>query len=137
MNMIEKTSKIFATPHQPFPAFLTSVPSSIQPSRGVMDLEEYVPSSLSIDASLSRPIQLPPPLSNSPSLPLVLHLPHRSAHQSPTQTPSTQSTPCTSESPSNFQVEPVVAELQVPVYTALPTASGTIEQDLTRPTKCR
>jgi hypothetical protein len=103
INMIEKTGKIFAAPHQPFPTFLTAVPTSIQPSQGVTDLENFVPSSLSIDIAPSRPI--PPTLSG---LPLVLP-PQCSKNQLPTP----------SSSPEELELEP-----EQVLHTTLPTAGG-------------
>jgi hypothetical protein len=106
MDMIEKTSKIFAASHQPFPAFLTAVPSTIQPSQGGDTLFKVDDTSLSIDMAPSRPI--PPPLS---SLPLVSPLVY-SEHQLPT--PST----------SPDDLEPLQPEPEQVLYTTLPTASG-------------
>jgi hypothetical protein len=105
MNMIEKTGKIFAAPHQPFPTFLTAVPTSIQPSQGVTDLDNFVPSSLSVDISPSRPIL--PTLSG---LPLVTLPPRCSKNQLPTP----------SISPEELELEP---EQMLP-DTTVPTAGG-------------
>jgi hypothetical protein len=102
INMIKKTGKIFAAPHQPFPTFLTAVPTSIQPSQGVTDLGNFVPSSLSTDIAPSLPI--PPTLSG---LPLVL--PPQCSNQLPT--PST--------SPRELGHEP-----EQVLHTTLLTAGG-------------
>lgn len=55
MKTIQKTSKIFSALHQPFPSFLTAVPISVQPSQVIIDLEEFVPPSLSIALPQSLP----------------------------------------------------------------------------------
>ena len=65
MQSIAMLKKIFLAEEQPFPAFMTSDPVQMQPSWGVLDLQDYtIPSSLSV----SLVPLWPSPPSPSPSL---------------------------------------------------------------------
>jgi hypothetical protein len=61
MKSLAESRNIFLADGQPFPAFMTSNPVHLQPSQGMLDLlENVVPSSLSTDLALSRPLPLCP-----------------------------------------------------------------------------
>jgi hypothetical protein len=85
MKTIQKTSEIFAALHQPFPSFLTAVPTSVQPSQGIVDLEGFVPPSLSIDLPQSLPC-IPQMSASSPPTPASAH--HLVEYLPPTQSTS-------------------------------------------------
>jgi hypothetical protein len=66
MQSVAMSKKIFLAEEQPFPAFITSDPVQMQPSRGVLDLQDCtIPSSLSVSLASSRP--LPPSPSPNPT----------------------------------------------------------------------
>jgi hypothetical protein len=73
METIHKTSTIFAAVHQSFPDFLTDTPTSVQPSQGLIDLDNdsLVPPSLSVDLPISLPHVPIPYIPPSPPHPLV------------------------------------------------------------------
>ena len=73
METIHKTSTIFAAVHQSFPDFLTDTPTSVQPSQGLIDLDDdsLVPPSLSVDLPISLPHVPIPYIPPSPLHPLV------------------------------------------------------------------
>jgi hypothetical protein len=57
MQSLAKSKQIFLAEEQPFPAFITSNPVQMQPSRGVLDLQENpIPPSLSTGLAISRPV---------------------------------------------------------------------------------
>ena len=56
LQEVKKTAEIFLASEKPFPSYLTSKSTQIQPSRGVIAIEESaVPSSLSMELSCSYP----------------------------------------------------------------------------------
>lgn len=57
MQSLAKSKRIFLAEEQPFPMFITSNPVQMQPSRGVLELQENpIPSSLSTGLALSQPV---------------------------------------------------------------------------------
>ena len=77
MDLVSKTRNVFAAPHLPFPAYLTDNPISVQPSQGVIDFNDPVPFSLSMDLPTSRlrtnnitqDFEVPPPADTYPPEP--------------------------------------------------------------------
>jgi hypothetical protein len=60
LQEVKKTAEIFLAPGKPFPSYLTSAPNQIQPSRGVITIEDSAaPSSLSTELSPSHPVSRP------------------------------------------------------------------------------
>lgn len=61
LQEVKATAEIFLAPEKPFPSYLTSKSSQIQPSQGVVELEQTeFSSSLSTELAVSQPFPQPP-----------------------------------------------------------------------------
>jgi hypothetical protein len=99
LQEVKKTADIFLATKKPFPSYLTSESTQIQPSRGVIVIEELaVPSSLSTESELSHSYY-PAPAAPHPSP----TLPNASIHVNTDET-----------SLSNSALNPVTQAIQAP-----------------------
>ena len=69
MDLISQSRDIFAGQHLPFPDFLTGSATSVQPQRGIIDIDsaQLIPHSIAVELTTSHGTSLVPPSLDLPA----------------------------------------------------------------------